>query len=198
MTLRPRVVAGLLGLVLVGLPTEAATAPGPVTVRLVWERRGFPAEMHVHEVARERRVDLWETRSVKDLGEAPVGAPIQEGRLRLRPGEVRRVALVVRNTGTSPLYFFAAPHDVQPPEHTLGFKVKCLCINHAFAVPPGESWYRIVEIRLSRHLVAEALDIRHVLIGISAERMKPFTLPAAGHAASDDLSLAAIVRWIRR
>jgi len=55
--------------------------------------------------------------------------------------------------------------------------VECLCINHAYTVAPGETWYRVVELRLDKYIEADSVDIKHMLIGIDSERYKEFELP---------------------
>jgi hypothetical protein len=56
----------------------------------------------------------------------------------------------------------------------LGFKFKCLCVNHAFTVPKGEVWYRVVEIRLAPDFLGDSLSLTHNLIGITKDRVSEF------------------------
>lgn len=84
-----------------------------------------------------------------------------------------RFALVFRNPSDS-RYFFAAPHTVHPAEHSLGFKFKCLCINHAFKSEPKGLWYRVVEFRLSRDFAGTQLVLTHTIIGIDKGQAAPF------------------------
>jgi cytochrome c oxidase assembly protein Cox11 len=95
--------------------------------------------------------------------------------LTLEPGQDRRFVLVVQNTGDQPLYFFAAPHVVQPPDQALGFKFKCLCVNRAYIVGPHETWYRVVEFRLSPDFAGQQLTVMHTIIGIDKKRADAFS-----------------------
>lgn len=161
----------LFALVLL-LPVQAAASP--VTVDIRWEYRNFPARVELFELDGHRQ--LWETKSVKSVAEAPLGVPIAGSALSMQPGQRKRFVLAIRNESAEPLYFFASPHVVSPVEHSLGFKFRCLCINHAFSIGAGEVWYRVVEFNLSRGYVGERLTITHTIIGIDRERAEAFAL----------------------
>jgi len=167
-------VRALLFALLFVLPQPAAAAEA-VAVDIRWEYRNFAAAVELYEA--EGRPRLWETKSVKTLADAPVVGLIDDSSFALAPGRRKRFVLVVRNETAAPLHFFAAPHVVDPVEHSLGFKFKCLCINHAFTVGPGEVWYRVVELRLSRGHVGDALTVTHSIIGIDGERAAAFSKP---------------------
>ncbi len=154
------------------LSASAATAPA-VEVGIEWEYHNFGATVEIFEI--NGRPRLWETRSVKTIEDAPVAGEIEGAAITLEPGQKKRFALLVRNDSAEPLYFFAAPHVVEPVEHALGFKFKCLCIDHAFSVGPGEVWYRVVEFRLSKDFVGRALTVTHSIIGIDKMRAELFS-----------------------
>lgn len=154
----------------------AAHAANPVKVSIGWEYKDVAAKVELYEP--KNFVRLWETRSVKSAGELPIAGKIEGSTFRLAPGERKRFVLVMRNDTDKPLYFFAAPHQVLPVEHSLGFKFKCLCVNHAFIVGPKETWYRVVELQMSDGFVGNELAITHALIGIDEKRAKEFSQPA--------------------
>lgn len=152
--------------------THTVWAEQPVRIHVAWKYKDFPASISLYEL--KGKPLLWETRSVASLAAAPVGQPIAGSVLTLTPGQRKRFILAVQNPGNVPLFFFAAPHTVHPEENTLGFKFKCLCINHAFKINPKESWYRVVEFRLSRDFVGNELTISHTIIGIDSQRAQSF------------------------
>jgi hypothetical protein len=86
---------------------------------------------------------------------------------------------VYPNPGDKPLYFFATPHHAEPAAASLGFKFKCLCIDHAFSVPPRETWSRVVELRSSRNMEGDRISLTHTLVGIDEARMKKFSMTPA-------------------
>jgi hypothetical protein len=133
--------------------------------------------MEIYEIRSGTRPPLWETAAVKNLGEAPVGPKIKDSKITSTAGSIERFVLVMKNETEDTLYFFAAPHQVSPAHHSLGFKFKCLCINHAYKIPPGETWYRVVELRLDKNIDADAVDIKHMLIGLDSQKYKEFQLP---------------------
>ncbi len=161
----------------------APSADGKIKVRLLWENKDFAGTMKVYTPSElGKKKPLWETKAVKDFAQVPVESELVGGALEMAPGTLKKLVLVVKNESKDSYYFFAAPHMVDPVEHSLGFKFHCLCINHAFEVPPGQTWYRVVELKINDKFEGGALDIKHFLLGISKERMKDFALPAKGTA----------------
>jgi len=160
-----------LGLWIISIPL---TWSGPLQVKVAfqWEYKNFGAAVEMYEV--RGQTHLWETKSVSSLDAAPVGKRIVPSELVFTQGQAKRFALVVHNTSGKPMYFFAAPHVVHPAEHSLGFKFKCLCINHVYKINPTDTWYRIVEFRLSKGFVGEELVVTHSVIGIDKERAESF------------------------
>ncbi|XDD51661.1 hypothetical protein AB3N59_07995 [Leptospira sp. WS92.C1] len=158
-----------------------------IRVSILWEKKGFPFEMELYEGASQRPVDLWATGSVKSLAEAPVSSRIVGNDLYLKPGSKKKFVLVVKNTTDQDFYFFAAPHSMEPAEGSLGFKFKCLCINHAFYIPPGEIWYRVVELRTGAEAMVKELKIAHTLVGMDEERIQIYQKRiGAGNSSGDD------------
>ena len=138
------------------------------SVKILWDYKDFPPEMKIYEVKGKQQ--LWKTEAVKDDKLLPFEKEIEGGTFSLKPGQVKRFALGYKNTTDKTIYFFAAPHVAEPPENSLGFKFKCLCVNHAYQLKPGETWYRIVEFRLSKVFSEKQLAVRHTLIGINQEK----------------------------
>lgn len=163
----------LLFLFLVAHTGFVSAAPHSVKVNIRWDYKDFSDPVIIYEV--KGRPRLWETKSMGSLKAAPVGNLIEGSALSVTPGEKKRFALVVQNSTDRPQFFFAAPHVVHPVEHSLGFKFKCLCINHAFKVGPKETWYRIVEFRLSKEFVGQELTVTHSVIGIDQKRADSFS-----------------------
>ncbi len=162
--------AAALLLALFACPAWADT---PVKVNIGWRYKDFAHTMTIYEVKGQPR--LWETKSVANLAATPVTEPITGSAFELVPGHKKRFALIVKNDGDKPVYFFAAPHMVQPEEDALGFKFKCLCTNQAYKIGPRETWYRIVEFRLSEDFAGKELTVTHTLIGIDEKRAASFT-----------------------
>lgn len=158
--------------IILALLLAAAGCPAwsgqPVTVNIAWRLKDFAGTATVYEV--KGNPFLWETKSVASLDAAPVGQPISGSSFELAPGHKKRFALVVQNPTGQPMYFFAAPHTAQPEEQALGFKFKCLCVNRSYTIGPKQTWYRIVEFRLSPDFAGTELTVTHTLIGIDEKR----------------------------
>lgn len=130
--------------------------------------------MEIREPSGAQSLTLWTTGSIPEGKRTPFGELIPDSQIVLKPGSKKQFVLVMKNPTNDPVYFFAAPHSALPVEHSFGFKFKCLCVNHAFSVPPKETWYRVVEIRLSSDYLGDHLNLTHNLIGITKERMLQF------------------------
>jgi hypothetical protein len=150
---------------------------GKVRINLAWQHHGIEASMKTHFLPPGSQAKLWEMGTSASRGDLPIGEELENGRLEVSPGSVTRFVLLMENSTDAPLYFFAAPHQVNPVQLALGFKFKCLCINHAFEIPPGHSWYRVVELRMDEGFVGNEIKIEHALIGLDEARKKEFELP---------------------
>lgn len=147
-----------------------------ITAKIDWQYQSIASGMHIYEVKPGEHPNLWQTVSEKNPAKLPIGKEIANGELHFEKGSAKRFVLVYNNPGNTPLYFFATPHHVEPAEYSLGFKFKCLCIDHAYSVGPHESWYRVVELRTSRDMAGNAISLTHTLVGIDETRMKKFSL----------------------
>lgn len=156
-----------------------------VSIQIQWETTTLPLEMEIREPSGAQTLALWTTGSVKEGKQTPFGDLIPKSTLVLKPGSKKQFLLVMKNPTDTPVYFFAAPHSALPVEHSFGFKFKCLCVNHAFTVPPKETWYRVVEIRLAPDFLGDQLALKHNLIGISRERMLQFEKSAGSSLPSE-------------
>lgn len=163
----------------------AAPPSDVVAAKIVFANRGVPGQMRVFEPASQRPVELWETKTVGTLAEAPIGAELAGGAMKLAPGTAKTFVLVLENAGKDAIHFFASPHVVDPPEYSLGFKFKCLCINHAFSVEAGKTWYRVVRLTLAEDFVGSELEISHDLISVPGSRAGQVKMPGHQHESTD-------------
>lgn len=156
-----------------------------VSIHIQWESTTLPLKMEIREPNGAQTLALWTTGSVKEGKLVPFGDLIPENTIVLKPGSKKQFLLVMKNPTDTAVHFFAAPHSAMPVEHSFGFKFKCLCVNHAFTVPPKETWYRVVEIRLAPDYLGDELILTHNLISISRERMLQFEKSASSNLPSE-------------
>jgi len=161
---------------LIGIAYRSYAGSDTLTVNVNWLYENFPKKVELYEVDPENRLPLWRTESVAAGKALPVGERIEGGKLVIKKGSRKWFVLAVKNDTEKPLYFFAAPHVVEPPAYSLGFKFKCLCINHAYSVGAGETWYRVVQLIINDNVVGDTLDVTHSIIGIDKKRMENFKL----------------------
>ena len=174
---------------LVGTLAGIAYAGGlseTVNVKLAWTYKEIPPAMRIYEISNRQTLPLWTTETVTNKNQAPITTEIPDSTLILKKGEKKRFALVYTNTSSNPVYFFAAPHSVEPAENALGFKFKCLCINHAYKISPGETWYRIVEFRIAKEFLGDHITLTHALIGMDASRAERFNKSMANDTHDHD------------
>lgn len=145
-----------------------------VNIGIQWEYTNLPLRMQIHELSGNIPMELWTTGSSSLDKKKPYGLEIEDGKFALSPGSKKSFMLVMENHTDKDVYFFASPHSALPVEHSFGFKFKCLCVNHAFTVPVGHVWYRVVEIRLAPNFLGDSLSLTHNLIGITKDRVSEF------------------------
>lgn len=166
---------------------EAPPSPKPsarhATVKVSWKYHDVPGKLEIYEPAYDGRV--WEMGSRDSLSQLPVKEKITDSTVRVPVGEHKTFVLVLKNETRESLYFFAAPHSVDPVPYSLGFRFKCLCVNHVFSVKPGKIWYRIVEMTLNESFRGDKLEVTHDLIRVDeATRKKMHSAPQHQHQDS--------------
>ncbi|MDH5656285.1 MAG: hypothetical protein OEZ34_10275 [Spirochaetia bacterium] len=134
-----------------------------VKISVKWDYIHLPGKMELYDLSGAGGTELWKTGIVKNFSDLPVSTSLKST-LEISPGEKKSFVLVYKNTTGKDLFFFAAPHSVSPPEISLGFKFKCLCINHTFKVPSDSYWYRIVQISLDQNFLGDQITVMHQLI----------------------------------
>ena len=159
-----------------------------IPIKIGWNYKNATFEMKTYTV--KDSAVVWATNNVLKLEGTPVLSIIPDSKLLMSPNRRMKFALVAHNPTSKPIYFFAAPHTALPSEHSLGFKFKCLCMNHAFKIEPKSYWYRIVEFRLSPSYDGTNLQVTHDIIGINAETAKKYVDPAEAKRPADRIDAA--------
>lgn len=163
----------LFSLIIFYLVTAFAThihGASKTAIQLAWDYKQVPPTMKIYELNPQKGAKLWDTENVSQLSQAPITTEIPNSVLNFTPGESKMFVLVFKNDSKQTLHFFAAPHSVNPPELSLGFKFKCLCIDHVYEVPAGQYWYRVVELKTAPNYVGDKVTITHSLIQVDASR----------------------------
>ncbi len=151
-----------------------------VAIVVSWRYKGITEKMKLYEPSAQKASNLWETGVADSLENIPVETLRKDSIFHMYPGSNRKFVLVMENTGSEDIYFFASPHLVDPTDHALGFKFHCLCVNHTFHIPPGKIWYRVVKLHVDEGFSGNRLEIVHDLVRVSSRRASPFTYPQSG------------------
>lgn len=160
-------------------PAEMPLTSGDTRVTISWKYQNFPTELTIHEIRPGKKAELWQTGSGRDTTNTPVGEEIKGGVFAIQPGKEKNFVLAARNSTGRPIYFFAAPHHLEPAHAGLGFQFKCLCVNHLFEIKPGEIWYRVVRLRITRENRAASIDISHDIVGVDKKGREGYLIDAA-------------------
>lgn len=157
-----------------GHPPGAMAAPNSLKIKISWQYEGVPPGIKIYEIKKNAETGLWDTDNVKSLQKTPAGKELKNGEFMITPGKKKEFVLVYHNKKDEAIHFFAAPHHMNPEKNSLGYKFKCLCVNHIFTAEPGHYWYRVVDLRSTASIEGDTLDISHTLIRVDNERHKKY------------------------
>lgn len=100
----------------------------------------------------------------KEDGKLPVVRALTDQKLEMRPGEQSVLYLVAKNNSKKKVRFFVVPHEISPPEASLGFHFNCLCFNHVYTVAPGKLWYRVMLLKTEGTANAGSVSLKHRIV----------------------------------
>jgi hypothetical protein len=152
-----------------GAPESRAAAlpdppPGRATVKVGWEYRDFHGKIETYEAPPGAK--LWATKIYKAGERVPIGPRVKDEVLFLEPGKPRLVVLVYRNPMPRPQTFYVIPHVADPATHTVDLDYKCACTGERYKVPPGATWARVIEYKVSPNVKpGEKIDTWMVAVG---------------------------------
>ena len=152
----------------------AAGEPPAVQVKISWRYENMPPGLKIYEIRKDAETALWDTDSVAAFSETPAGKEIGNSTFLFTPGGKKEFVLVYHNKTSESIHFFAAPHHMDPEKNALGYKFKCLCVNHIFTARSGEYWYRVVDLHSLGSIEGKDLEITHTLIGVDPKRHEEY------------------------
>lgn len=121
--------------------------PGRATVKVAWEYRDFHGKIETYEAPAGAK--LWETKIYKAGERVPLGPPVKDDLLFLEPGKPKLAVIVYRNQTPKTQTFYVIPHVADPAAHTADLDYKCACTGERYKVPPGTTWARVIEYKIS-------------------------------------------------
>lgn len=153
---------------------DPGQAPPLVEVELAWSPEGFPGKVRFFELSPQSIERLAETRSVRDAARSlPIVREVTDGKVIVNSGSYKMVAMVIENPTNEPIYFFAAPHSIEPVEEGIGIKFICLCNGFIYRAKPHMYWYRIMQLKISPANRSPKFKLMH-----SVRRVDPKNLPS--------------------
>jgi hypothetical protein len=148
-------------------------SPLKTTFHLKWRYKKFPANIRLFEVSNSTvprlNVTLNDNNWEKNL---PIVREITDGKVTLEGASFKMLAMVVENTSDKPLYFYAAPHSIEPAQGSLGVKFYCLCFGDIFRIRPKTTWYRLVQVRVFPSNRTPEITMVHEILGIDEAKAK--------------------------
>ena len=92
---------------------------------------------------------LWAMASLPPGKALPVGKPLDQSTLFLRPGESAMVTLAYQNPTDREVQFLVLPHAESPASLAQYVWPTCLCMSFAYKAPAGGAWYRVIRLTVS-------------------------------------------------
>lgn len=143
--------------------------PATVEVSFQWNYKNFPLRIRAFEISDPMNLDINRNFTVPNLQASPLTSELRT--VSVRKGGFRNFALVVQNDTDRDIYFYAAPHDMNPSTLSLGTRFRCLCYNHVYRAPAKMTWYRTVQLRAEKETDGTKLKIDHSVIGVSEKEL---------------------------
>jgi len=156
-------------------------------VLLTWKMDAFEDHFSIYEADPEANLNLTDTFLTDSLSNLPVTQEFIDGKLEMVPGEIKRIVVVYHNPSADPKYFFVTPDRIEPIENRLlGFNfIECLCGNDPYYVPPGQYWYRIMDLKMTgdKMILGDSV-IEHTVYGLTLAQIKGYKLNTPNAAAN--------------
>ncbi|MFP5519246.1 MAG: hypothetical protein ACLGGX_05040 [Bdellovibrionia bacterium] len=143
-----------------------------IDVVLEFTYSNFPLTIKAYEFNKGKRGVAGRWRVTSDLASLPLGSEITGKPYKIKKGVDRLFMMVVENNTDQDHYFYAAPHDTNPSENSIGNKLFCLCYGHVFKVPAKSYWSRVGQLSIHSHSLGSKITFQHRVIGISPADVK--------------------------
>ncbi len=153
-------------LFLILLNSTAVWSKSVTAVQLTWKYEDFPLKMQVFNVKPQKSKFISETANVKMISDSPALGEIK-GPVLVQSNTSYPVVLIVENKTDQDQYFFAVPHELHPPDASVGHYFECLCVGKVYKIPSKKIWYRIARINLDKTFQnMKKFEIDHKIVGI--------------------------------
>lgn len=141
----------------------------------------FPGQIRIFEVPDDYKWEVGEMFAFPNSKILPFTKLAPE-LIPVEPRNRKTLALVIENPTDKPWYFFANFHKMYPAQQAFGANLVCLCTNHIFEVKARSHWVRIVQVKTYDSFQKKILELRHEIVGLTADEMKKKNLRPASVA----------------
>ena len=131
-----------------------------------WDYQDFPLKLELFSLQNPRMAKVGTTGRFKSKVNSVTASQINSDEMSVPEGDAVKFAIVIQNTTAKKIYFHLVPHEITPPEYSLGTKFVCLCSGHIFSISPGQFFYRIVSLQNLTPQLGREFTIRHKVIAI--------------------------------
>lgn len=136
------------------------------TFKFKWDYQDFPVKLELFSLQNPKFARVGMMGKLKSKVNDFLASQISSEEMYVPEGDLVKFAIVVHNTTAKKIYFHLVPHEITPPEYSLGAKFICMCFGHIYSVPPGQYFYRIVSLQNVTPQVGREFTIRHKVIAI--------------------------------
>lgn len=116
-------------------------------IQLEWVYKELPLQFRLFEASTNRPFKIGEMGTFTKIDELPALREIKDQAFAVPIGGRILLYLTAENKTDREISFAVAPHETNPIEFSLGFIFRCLCNGHVYKIPPGKSWYRLMELK---------------------------------------------------
>lgn len=138
-------------------------------IQLEWAYKDLPVKFRLFEAATNRKYKIGEMGYIKKIDELPALREIKDHAFNVNVGGRTLLYLTAENTTDSEISFAVAPHETNPVEFSLGFIFRCLCNGHVYKIPPGQTWYRLMELKSTgTQKTADTIHLKHTAFAVTS------------------------------
>lgn len=122
-------------------------AESKVNYKLNWiTPKNMNLEIRLFELPDTYKEKVGKNGYITDIDQLLAKKELKDSKISVDTGEIKYLALVVKNKNKGKLRVYVAPHENSNPESSLDFQFNCLCYHHYYLLENEKYWYRILSM----------------------------------------------------
>ena len=99
-----------------------------------WQFMNFPFQVEMYNLKNPNETRVGAMGKFKSRQNSIIANKINGDTIFVSDRDAHRFALVIENTSNETVFFNVVPHEITPPEFSLGTKFLCLCFGHIYSI----------------------------------------------------------------